>query len=81
MPTKVKVTFRIQKNRQNGQSATIVSDDNHLDICPVRATQRIVEEAKRLEQSKSEPVAVFLNHHGLKKYLTGIKLPRSYNPL
>jgi hypothetical protein len=46
MPTKVKVPFRIQKNRQNGQSVTIVSDNNHPDICPVRAMQRIVEQAK-----------------------------------
>jgi hypothetical protein len=77
MPTKVKVTFRIQKmNRQNGQSVTIVSDNNHPDICPVRAAQRIVKQAKRLGQSESEPLAVFLNCHGLKKYLTSNKIAK-----
>ena len=28
-PTKMKMTFRIQKNRQNGQSITFVADDKH----------------------------------------------------
>jgi hypothetical protein len=74
MPTKVKATFQIQKNRRNGQLVTIVSKDNNPDICPVRAVQRIVKQAKWLEQSKSEPLAVFLNRHGLKKYLTGNKI-------
>ncbi len=34
-PTKLYVTYRIQKNRQNGQSITLVSDNNHPDICLV----------------------------------------------
>ncbi len=28
MPKKLKVTFRIQKNRENGQSITLAADDN-----------------------------------------------------
>jgi hypothetical protein len=73
---KVKATFWIQKNSQNEQLVTIISNDKHPDICPVRAAQRIVEQAKWLGQSKSEPLAVFLNHHGLKKYLTGNKIAK-----
>jgi len=46
-PTKVKVTFRIQKNRRNGQKVTIVANDSHAEICPVKAAQRIVLRAKR----------------------------------
>jgi hypothetical protein len=38
---KMKVTFRIQKNGQNGQSITIVLDDDHPDLCPVRAAYKI----------------------------------------
>jgi hypothetical protein len=34
-PTKLRVTYRIQKNRQNGQSITLVADNIHPDICPV----------------------------------------------
>ena len=33
----VKVTFRIQKNRENGQSITLKTDNKHPEICPVRA--------------------------------------------
>ena len=33
--TKLKITFRIQKNRQNGQSITLVADNDHVNICPV----------------------------------------------
>ena len=73
-PTKVKVTFRIQKNRRNGQTVTIVSDDSHPEICPVKAAHRIVVRAKRLGQLDNEPLAVFLNHQNQKKYLTGSKI-------
>jgi hypothetical protein len=34
-PTKLRVTYRIHKNRQNGQSITLVTDNIHPDICPV----------------------------------------------
>lgn len=73
-PTKVKVTFRIQKNRRNGQSVTIVADDSHPEICLVKAAQRIVLRAKRLDQLGHEPLAVFLNNQNQKKYLTGSKI-------
>jgi hypothetical protein len=38
---KMKITFQIQKNRQNGQLITLISDDNHPDICPVQAAYKI----------------------------------------
>jgi hypothetical protein len=76
MPVKVKATFRIQKNRQNGQSVTNLSNNKHPDICPAKAAQRIVEQAKQLGQSEPEPLAVFLNHHSLKEYLTGNKIAK-----
>ena len=34
-PSKVKITFRIQKNRQNGQAITIAADNDNPTICPV----------------------------------------------
>jgi hypothetical protein len=40
-PKKSKVTFGIQKNRQNGQSITLVVNDAHPDICPVQAAYQI----------------------------------------
>ena len=74
VPHRVKLLFRIQKNRQNGQTLTIVADDNHVDICPVRAAYRIFVRAKFLGQLEDEPLAVFVNHQGSKKYLTGSKI-------
>ena len=74
VPAKLKMTFRIQKNRQNGQSITLVADDTHLDICPVRAAHRIYLRAKNLGQSDSEPMGIFVNRFGIKKYLTGGKI-------
>lgn len=74
VPHRVKLLFRIQKNRQNGQTLTIVADDNHVDICPVRAAYSIFVRAKFLGQLEDEPLAVFVNHQGNKKYLTGSKI-------
>jgi hypothetical protein len=61
IPKKLKVTFHIQKNRQNGQSIKLVADDAHPDICPVRAAYQIFLQSKRLGQSDSEPMGVFVN--------------------
>ena len=36
-PKKMKVTFRIQKNRENGQSITLVANDKNHHICLVCA--------------------------------------------
>jgi hypothetical protein len=35
LPKKMKLTFRIQKNCQNGQSITFAANDKHPHICPV----------------------------------------------
>ena len=67
---KVKVRFRIQKNRQNGQTITIVTDTAHTDIDAVHAAYRIFLRARRLGQSDEEPMGVFVNKQNQKKYLT-----------
>ncbi len=68
------MTFHVQKNRQNSQSITLVANSAHPEICPVQAAYRIFIQAKRLNQSDSEPMAVFVNKFGIKKYLTGNKI-------
>jgi hypothetical protein len=73
-PKNTKDDLWIQKNRQNGQSITLVADNAHQDICPVRAACRIFLRAKKLGQSDSEPIGVFINKFGIKKYLTGGKI-------
>jgi hypothetical protein len=68
------MTFRIQKNKQNGQLITLVANDAYQDICPVRAAHRIHLRAEKLDQSDSEPMGIFVNKFGIKKYLTGGKI-------
>lgn len=67
---KVKVIFRIQKNRQNGQKITITHEVDAVDICPVRAAYKIYLRSIRLDQAEDEPMGVFKNKHGYVKYLT-----------
>ncbi len=73
-PMKLQITFRTQKNRKNGQSITLVANDDHPDICPVRAAYRIFLCTKKLGQSDSEPMGVFMNKHRTKQYFTGGKI-------
>jgi hypothetical protein len=74
LPKKMKLTFRIQKNHQNGQSITFVSDNKHPQICPVRAAHRIYLRAKRLGKLDDQPMGIFVKHQGIVKYLTANKI-------
>ncbi len=51
-----------------------MSDDDHPEICPVRAAYRIFLQAKELSQTDSQPMAIFENQLGNTKYLTGNKI-------
>ena len=73
-PTKMKHTFRIQKNCQNGQSITFIADDRHLHICPVPAAYQIYLCSKRLGQLVYYPVGIFVNHQGIMRYLTANRI-------
>ncbi len=74
MPRKLKVTFRIHKNCENGQSITLAADDKNHHICPVHAAYQIYLRAKRLGQSDDQPMGVFVNHQGIVRYLTANKI-------
>jgi hypothetical protein len=63
--------FRIQKNRHNGQSTTLKSDDTHPEICPVQAPYQILIRSKRFGHSDTQLMAVFIYPHGIKKCLIG----------
>ena len=73
-PKKLKVTFRIQKNSENGQSITLAANDKNHHICPVRAAHQIYLRAKRRGQSDDQPMGVFVNHQGKVRYLTANKI-------
>jgi hypothetical protein len=66
----------MQKNRQNGQSITLKADNKHPEICPVRAVYRILQRANRPGQDNDQPLGIFINHYGIKNYLTGRKIAK-----
>ena len=74
VPKRLRITFRIQKNRKNGQKITFAADDKYPHICPVRSAYRILLRAKRLGQTDDQPMGVYLNNQGIVKYLTASKI-------
>ena len=71
---KLQVTWRIQKNRQNGQAITVSSDDEHPKICPVRAALRLLLRARRLGQPDNLPVACHSTKKKKRVYITGARI-------
>jgi hypothetical protein len=70
----VKITWRIQKNRQNGQLITLAAEIDRPKICPVHSAMQLVLQAKRLNQPDDMPVAVYKTKKGKVIYLTGNKI-------
>ena len=70
----VKITWRIQKNRQNGQSITLAVDIKFRDLCPVLSAVRMVIRARRLSQPDDMPLAMYRTRKGESLYLTGSKI-------
>jgi hypothetical protein len=57
LATSVQITWRIQKNCQNGQKIKLSADTKNPAICPVRGTLRMVVRASHLGQPDDMPVA------------------------
>jgi hypothetical protein len=72
----VKITWRIQKNRQNGQSIALAAEIDQPKICPMRSAMQLVLRAKRLNQPDDMPVAVYKTKKGKVFYLTGNKIAK-----
>jgi hypothetical protein len=70
----ITITWRIQKNRQNGQSITLTMDYTFLDLCPVLSAARMVIRARRLLQPDDMPLAIYKTKKGECLYLTGGKI-------
>lgn len=70
------ITWRIQKNRRNGQSIKIPIDTAHIDICPVYHALQIVMRKFRLDPHNLDaPLCVFANNNSMDPlYLTGAKV-------
>ena len=70
----VKITWRIQKNKQNGQSITLATDKKFPDLCPVRSAVRMVIRARHLQQPDDLLLAMYKTSKGEHLYLTGGKI-------
>jgi hypothetical protein len=70
---RVRITWRIQKNRQNNQTVTLSSDKANTAICPFLAALRLVLRACRLSQPDLMPAACYLKKDAL-AYITGSRI-------
>ena len=64
------ITWRIQKNGQNGEQITFGRDDKSPAYSPTNAGFRIYERSKRLGMKDYEPMAVYRNSHGKVRFIT-----------
>ncbi len=70
---RVCITWRIQKNCQNNQTGTLLSDQTNTAICPVLAALRLVLRARHLSQPDSMTVACY-SKKGFLAYITGTRI-------
>ena len=66
----VVMTWRIQKNRRNGQQIRMIVDRDHPDVCPALAVARMAWRKARLKHPMSKPLAVFKDKTGKVSYVT-----------
>lgn len=64
------ITFKVQKNRRNGEKKHVLPDRENPKMCPVRAAVRLVRRANNLGQSQSLPCVVYQFKNN-KRYVTG----------
>ena len=64
------ITWRYQKNRQNGQQVTFGDDPDSPDYSATRAAIRIYHRSKRLGVEDGAPIAVFQSGSGRTQFIT-----------
>jgi hypothetical protein len=70
---RVRITWHIQKNRQNNQTVNLLSDKTNTSICPVLAALHLVLRARCLFQPDSMPVVCYSKKDSL-AYITGTRI-------
>jgi len=78
MAHSVRITWRIQKNRQNGQSIMLAADMKNPILCPVCNAMLMVMRARRLNQPRDMPVCVYSTNKNDMLYLTGAKVAQLF---
>ncbi len=70
----VQITWRIQKNRQNGQKIKLSADTKNPAICPVRGALRMVMRASRLGKTNDMLVACYKTKKAPLLYIAGSRI-------
>jgi hypothetical protein len=70
----VRITWRIQKNCQNGQTIILSSDSAHPDLCPIRSILRMVHRARRLKHPDTMPLGCYRKKKSSLVYLTASRI-------
>ena len=71
----VYITWRFQKNGQNGEEIPFSKNTKHSVFCPVQAAYRIVKRAERLQQKPHLPIAICLSPTKGRKGLSYLTSP------
>jgi hypothetical protein len=74
LATSVQITWRIQKNRQNGQKIKLSADTKNPAICPVQGALQMVMRASCLGQPDNMPVACYRTKKAPLLYITGSRI-------
>ena len=74
MVKSMRVRWRIQKNRQNGQKLKLQACRKSPDLCAVRNAIQIVLRKIRLRHDLDLPLAIYVDKKGEIKYLTAKKV-------
>jgi hypothetical protein len=70
----VQITWRIQKNRHNGQKIKLSADTKNPVICPVRGALQMVMRARHLAQLDNMPVACYRTKKAPLLFITGSRI-------
>jgi hypothetical protein len=74
LATSVQITWRIQKNRQNGQKIKLSAETKNPAICPIRGALQMVMRARRLAQPDNMPVACYRTKKAPLLFITGSRI-------
>ena len=64
------MTWRYQKNMQNGETKFMARNDRHPNFCAVRAALRIQHRAHAIGNKPRSPVAIYVTKKGQPRLLT-----------
>jgi hypothetical protein len=70
----IQITWRIQKNHQNGQKIKISTDTKNPALCPIRGALQMVMRAPRLAQLDDMPAACYRTKKAPLLFITGSRI-------